>query len=69
MSKSALVKIGLPSEQAQSVKRLRHVRQLLDQRDAAVARIDATTADKIREALTAAEDESGADDVPVAASA
>lgn len=68
MTKSALVKIGLPSEQAQSVKRLRHVRQILDQRDAAVARIDANTADKIREALTADVSETE-DSLPVAATA
>jgi cysteinyl-tRNA synthetase len=56
-----LVKIGVPAEQAQSMKRLRNVRAILDQRDAAVARIDATTADKIREALTSGGDVEAAD--------
>lgn len=58
MTKSALVKIGVPSEQAHSEKRLRRVRQLLEQRDAARARLDAATEQNIREALAGDDEES-----------
>ena len=57
MTKTALVKIGVPSEQAESMRRLRTVRQILDQRDAAVARLDSTTAERIREVLGAENNE------------
>ena len=53
MSKSALVKIGVPPEQAHNMRLLRRMRQILDQRDAAVARLDATTQERIREAVNA----------------
>ena len=53
MSKSALVKIGVSPEQAQNMRLLRRVRQILDQGDAAVARINATTQERLREALEA----------------
>lgn len=59
MSKSELVKIGVPPAQAEGMRRLRQVRQILDQRDAAVARLDATTQDRIRELLTATDAEIG----------
>jgi hypothetical protein len=52
MTQSALVKIGVPSEQAESMKKLRRVREILDQRDAAVARLNAVTEDRIRELVT-----------------
>lgn len=56
MTKAALVKIGVPSEQAESMRRLRRARQILDQHDAAIARLDAATAERIREALNAADE-------------
>jgi len=59
MTKTALVKIGVPSEQAESVRFLRRMRQIIDQRDAAVARLDASTRERIREALL--EEEAGAE--------
>jgi hypothetical protein len=49
MTKSALVKIGVPSQQAQGMRRLRRIRQILEQHDAAQARLDAATMDRIRE--------------------
>jgi hypothetical protein len=52
MTKSALVKIGVPSEQAESMKQMRRVRQILEQHDAAVARLIAATNERIREAVT-----------------
>jgi hypothetical protein len=54
MSKSALVKIGVPAEQAAGTRLVRTVRQLIDQRDAAVARLDATLRQRLNE-LTATE--------------
>ena len=41
MSQSSLVKVGLPSHLAEGARHARRVRQLLDQRDAAFARVDA----------------------------
>lgn len=52
MTKSALVKVGLPSEQAESIKGLRHIRQILEQHDVALARLTATTNERIREAVS-----------------
>jgi hypothetical protein len=46
-----LVKIGVPTIQAQGVRLQRRVRQILDQHDAAVARLDAATRERLREAL------------------
>jgi hypothetical protein len=51
MSKTDLVKIGVPSEQAQSMRLMRRIRQILDQHDAAVARLSSTTNERIREAM------------------
>lgn len=72
MTKSALVKIGVPSVQAESLKRYRQVRQILDQRDAAVARLDAATDARIREVLSvdetpAVEEPATTTDEPIAA--
>jgi hypothetical protein len=51
MSKSPLVKIGVPSEQASSMRRLRRVRTILEQHDAAIGRLEAATHERIREAM------------------
>lgn len=56
MTKSALVKVGLPSAQAESMKQMRNIRQVLDQHDAAIARLNAATAERIREIVTGHED-------------
>jgi hypothetical protein len=55
MTKTALVKIGIPSSQAESVRQLRRVRQIIEQHDAAIARLDAATQERIREAVTGAD--------------
>jgi hypothetical protein len=72
MTKSSLVKIGVPAEQAHGMRRLRRIRQIIDQRDAAVARLDAATNERIREAMNAddsqASETSDAEE-PVAATA
>lgn len=52
MTKSALVKIGVAPEQAQGMQWMRRIRQLLDQGEAAKARIDAATQQKIRDFVT-----------------
>jgi len=57
MSKTALVKIGVPSEQAQNMRRMRRIRQILEQHDAAVARLDAATNERIKEVVTTEESE------------
>lgn len=60
MTKSALVKIGVPSSQAQSMKKSRRARQIFEQEDAAIARIHAATLDRLRELVNepdASEDE------------
>lgn len=41
MSQSALVKVGLPSHLAEGARHAKRVQQLLDQRAAAFARVDA----------------------------
>jgi hypothetical protein len=56
MTKSALVKIGVPSGQAASMRQLRRVRQILEQHDAAIARLDAATQERIREVVNAGTD-------------
>lgn len=53
MTKSTLVKIGVPPQLAGNMRQLRHLRQILDQGDAAVARIQASTAERMRAALAA----------------
>jgi hypothetical protein len=53
--------------QAQGIKGLRKIRQILEQHDAAIARLTAATNERIREAVTA--DDSGEADEPVAATA
>jgi hypothetical protein len=65
--KSDLVKIGVPSEQAQSMRRMRRIRQILEQHDAAVARLDAATNERIKEAVSA--DETKEPEEPVMATA
>ena len=59
MTKSALVKIGVPSEQAEGIRGLRRIRQILEQHDAAIARLTAATNDRIREAAASTQ----ADDI------
>jgi hypothetical protein len=56
MTKSPLVKIGVPPEQAQGIRGLRRIRQILEQHDAAVARLTAATNERIREAANTGED-------------
>lgn len=56
MKSGALVKIGIPAAQAAGMKRLRQVRAILEQHDAAVARLDAATNQRIREATMAPAD-------------
>jgi hypothetical protein len=48
MTKSALVKIGVPAQQASNMRVLRQVRQALDQGDAAIARVQASVQERIR---------------------
>jgi hypothetical protein len=48
MTKSGLVKIGVPALQAEGMRGLRKVRQILEQHDAAIARLVAATNDRIR---------------------
>jgi hypothetical protein len=64
MMKSALVKIGVPSEQAQSMRRMRRIRQILEQHDATVARLDAATNERIKAVVIA--DDAEDHDAPVA---
>ena len=59
MTKSALVKIGVPAQQASNMRVLRQVRQILDQNDAAIARIQASTQERIRAAMLADDDAIG----------
>jgi hypothetical protein len=75
MTKSALVKIGVPAEQAEGMRRVRSIRSILDQHDAAAARLWAATQERLRELVAGeerpAEDkpEEKASDEPVAAPA
>lgn len=48
MSKSALVKIGVSPTQAIGIRKLRQIQQAIDQGNAAHARIDAATMERIR---------------------
>jgi hypothetical protein len=57
MTKSDLVKIGVPSALAESFRHLRHIRRILEQHDAAVARLNAATNERIREAAIAMTEE------------
>jgi len=52
MTKTALVKIGVPSAQAESLRRLRTVRQVLDQHEAAMRRLEAATLERLKEITT-----------------
>lgn len=66
--KTDLVKIGVPSALAQSMKRLRTIRQVLDQTDAAVNRLQAAANQRIREITAGADDAAQVDtDAPVEA--
>ena len=56
MTKSELVKIGVPPALAEGMKRLRRIRQILEQHDLAVARLNATTDERIRAAVTETEE-------------
>jgi hypothetical protein len=69
VSKSALVKIGVPSEQAESMKRMRRIRQIMEQHDAAIARLDAATNERIKDVVNAPDSEVPADEEPAAATA
>jgi hypothetical protein len=51
MSKSALVKLGMPAPQAQAMKRARQIRQVVDQFDAMIVRAEVAMAQRIREIL------------------
>jgi hypothetical protein len=53
MTQSSLVKIGVPASQAESVRLIRRVRQVMEQHDAAVARLGA----ELRARLKAITDE------------
>jgi hypothetical protein len=68
VSKSALVKIGVPPEQAESMKLQRHIRQLLEQQDASIARLRAATNERIRELVNAPQS-TAADEEPATATA
>jgi hypothetical protein len=57
MTKSALVKIGVTSERAQGMRFTRSVRQLLDQHEAAMARLDAAFRERLREVVAPNVDE------------
>lgn len=57
MTKSALVKIGVPAVQAEGMRRLRRIRQILEQHDAAAARLEAATNERIREAAAVVDGE------------
>ena len=71
MTKSALVKIGVPANQAEGMRRLRRIRQILEQHDAAAARLEAATNERIREAAAEMDGETSGDtpDTPVHADA
>lgn len=69
MTKSGLVKIGVPSEQASGIRGLRRIRQILEQHDAAMARLIAVTNERIREAAKADEAEAPEAEEPVTATA
>ncbi len=47
----ALARISVSPQQAESVKLSRRIRQILDQEDAAIARIAAATKERIRQAV------------------
>ena len=47
-----LVKIGLPKKQADDQRRVRRIRQILEQHDAAMARLAAATDERLRQAVT-----------------
>jgi len=69
VSKSALVKIGVPSAQAESMKRMRRIHQVLEQHAAAAARLDAATTERIKEIVNAQDSNAPADEEPAAATA
>jgi len=69
VSKSALVKIGVPSEQAESMKKMRRVRQVLEQHEAAAARLAAATNERLKEIVNAQDSDAPADEEPAAATA
>lgn len=48
---SELVKIGLPKKQAEGERRVRRMRQILEQHDAAIARVNAATNERMRQEL------------------
>lgn len=68
---SALVKIGLPSQQAEAQRFVRRVRMMLEQRDAAFARIEADFRARIKALLDeeSGGEQGGAAEQPLAAAA
>jgi hypothetical protein len=69
MSRSALVKIGVPPEQAESMRVQRQIRQVLEHQDATIARLRAATNERIRELVNAPKSDAAADEEPAAATA
>lgn len=68
MSQTALVKVGLPSHLAEGARGVRRMRQILDQRDAAMARIETECRQRMKALLDETEAEiteavAGSDDV------
>jgi hypothetical protein len=57
MSQSALVKVGLPSHLAEGARGVRRMRQILDQRDAAMARIETECRQRMKALLEETEAE------------
>ena len=66
---SELVKIGLPRKQAEGERRVRRMRQILEQHDAAIARVNAATNERMRQELAAPESESDESDTPATTTA
>jgi hypothetical protein len=69
MSRSSLVKVGLPPQQAESMKKLRRIHQILEQHQAAVSRLDAATNERIKEVVNEPDRAMVADEEPAAATA
>ena len=63
-----LVKIGLPRKQAEGERRVRRMRQILEQHDAAIARVNAATNERMRQELEAGTTDAQ-DDGPIAEAA
>jgi hypothetical protein len=66
---TALAKVTVSAQEASSVRMYRRVRQIIEQRDQAVARIDASTRERLRLLFLGQDDDAatGATDVAQAA--